>query len=249
MLDTVLNTPDARIAELIARRRPGWSLEQPFYNDPELFGLDMERVFRNTWLFAGHANRIPHPGDYFTHQLGNDPLVFIRGDNGEVHGHFNMCRHRGSRICLEASGHARKLVCPYHQWVYEKDGALSTALSMPADFDRADFGLVPIATRVVEGLIFINFATNPTSFDPMERAIRSHLEPYELDRAQICVTKTYQVRANWKLVEENFRECYHCPVGHPEYCHVTSPVGEERANYPAFRAAQEERWRQAGLSC
>jgi phenylpropionate dioxygenase-like ring-hydroxylating dioxygenase large terminal subunit len=248
MLETDTSPHETRIAELVARRRPGWSLEQPFYTDPDVFALDLERVFRRNWLFAGHTNRIPHPGDYFTQEFGGDSLIFIRGDDGAVHAHFNMCRHRGSRICLEASGHARRLVCPYHQWVYEKDGALRTAPSMPTDFDRAEFGLLPVAVRVVETLIFVCFADDPPDFSPVEQGIRAHLAPYELERAKICWTRTYSVRANWKLMEENFRECYHCPVGHPEYCHIMMPSGEERKQYPTFRTAQEESWARAGLS-
>jgi phenylpropionate dioxygenase-like ring-hydroxylating dioxygenase large terminal subunit len=240
-----LETP---IGDLIARRRPGWSLEQPFYTDPSVFALDLQRVFRRNWLFVGHANRIPRSGDYFTHDFANDSLVFIRGDDGEVRGLFNMCRHRGSRICLEASGHARRLVCPYHQWVYEKDGVLLSAKSMPDDFDRSEFGLFPVAVRVVEGLIFMCLSEDPPDFAPVEQGIHAHLAPYELERARICHTRTYQVRANWKLMEENFRECYHCPVGHPEYCHVVMPSGESREHVAAFRAAQRERWVQAGLS-
>src|SRR5207244_9952531 len=105
------------VADLVARRRPGWSLEQAFYTDPGVFAADLERVFRRNWLFVGHANRIPLAGDYFSYGFAEDSLVFIRGDDGEVRGLFNTCRHRGSRICLEGAGHARNLVCPYHQWV------------------------------------------------------------------------------------------------------------------------------------
>jgi glycine betaine catabolism A len=209
---------------------------------------DLERVFRPNWLFAGHTNRIPNPGDYFLHDFAGDPLVFIRGDDGRVHAHFNMCRHRGSRICLEDAGHAKKLVCPYHQWVYEKDGSLLAAQSMPEEFDRRQFGLVPVNVRVVEGLIFICFADDPLPFDPIEQAIHGHLAPYELERAKICFTKTYHVRANWKLMEENFRECYHCTVGHPEYCYVAMPTAEERKDWASFQAGQHAKWARAGLS-
>jgi Rieske 2Fe-2S family protein len=245
-LDTSpLDTP---VADLIARRRAGWSLEQPFYTDPLVFEVDLERVFRRNWLFVGHANRIPRPGDYFTHDFANDSLVFIRDDDGQVRGLFNTCRHRGSRICLEAAGHARKLVCPYHQWLYEKDGTLLHAASMPEDFERSEFGLFPTAVRVVEGLIFACLSEDPPEFASIEEAIRAHLAPYELKRTRICATRTYQVRANWKLMEENFRECYHCPVGHPEYCRIVMPAGESAEEIAAFRAAQRERWARAGLS-
>jgi Rieske 2Fe-2S family protein len=238
----------ADLDALIARRRPGWSLEQPFYTDPGVLAFDMERVFRPNWLFAGHANRIPRPGDYFVHDFAGDSLVFVRGDDGVVRGMYNMCRHRGSLICLETSGRVNKLVCPYHQWVYGRDGALLAAKSMPDDFDRVEFGLVPVHTRTVEGLIFICLADDPPDFSRIEHGVREHLAPYELHRAKICCTRTYQVRANWKLMEENFRECYHCPVGHPEYCYVTMPVGETPEQVAAFRAAQNARWAAAGLS-
>ncbi|MBM3459498.1 MAG: aromatic ring-hydroxylating dioxygenase subunit alpha [Armatimonadetes bacterium] len=233
---------------LIARRKPGWSLEQPFYNHPEIHAADLERVFRRNWLFVGHANRIPNPGDYFLHQFDQDSLLFLRGDDGVVRGLFNMCRHRGSLVCLEAQGHVARLVCPYHQWVYDRDGALVGAASMPEGFERAEFGLAPFQVRVVEGLIFMCLAETPPPFEEIETAIRGHLEPYELESAQICHTRTYQVRANWKLMEENFRECYHCPVGHPEYCSIVMPVGETREQIAAFRAEQHERWARAGLS-
>src|SRR2546423_1682074 len=132
-------TLDTCISDLLARRRPGWSLEQPFYTDPDIFALDLERVFRRNWLFAGHASRIPRPGDYFTHEFANDSLILIRGDDGQVHALFNMCRHRGSRICLDNSVTARKLVCPYHQRDYDNDGSLLSAKEMPDDFDRSAF--------------------------------------------------------------------------------------------------------------
>ncbi len=236
------------IEALIAGRRPGWSLEQPFYTDKEILALEWERIFRRNWLFAGHANRIPRPGDYFTVELDTDSLILIRDDGGEIRALYNMCRHRGSRICLDASGTVRKLVCPYHQWVYEKDGALLAAKSMPEEFDRSAFGLIAAQVRVVEGLIFVCLSDDPPEFAPIEHAIAVHLAPYELHRATICHTRTYRVRANWKLMEENFRECYHCPVGHPEYCHIVMGSGDDPKATAAFRAEQRARWTANGLS-
>src|SRR5437588_3594148 len=119
------------LGRLIAARRPGWALERRFYTDPALFELELERLFFRQWLYAGHASRIPNPGDYFTYQVGQEPLLLIRGDDGKVRALFNLCRHKGSRICLEECGTVRKLVCPYHQWVYERDGRLLQARHMP----------------------------------------------------------------------------------------------------------------------
>src|SRR5438105_383162 len=113
------NTIATDLPKLIAQRRAGWSLERPFYTDASIFARDLERVFMRYWLFAGHVSQVKKPGDYFLFQIGNESLIIIRGQDDQVHALFNVCRHRGSRICLEESGNKRSLVCPYHQWVFK----------------------------------------------------------------------------------------------------------------------------------
>lgn len=206
------------IQKLIAARRPGWCLDQPFYADESILQADLERVFRRYWLFVGHACQIPHPGDYFTYTLGRDPLLILRDDDGQIQALFNVCRHRGSLLCEPGSGHVKKLVCPYHQWVYEKNGALAHARLMPEDFDTTPFNLHHAAVRVEEGMIFVCLADDPPDFDPAAESFRSHLRPYALERAKVALRETITVHCNWKLITENFRECYHCAGGHPEYC-------------------------------
>jgi Rieske 2Fe-2S family protein len=210
---------------LLASRRPGWSLPQPFYTDEGVLRLDMEKIWRRYWLYVGHTSQITQPGDYFTYTLGSDSLLIIRDDSGQINALFNVCRHRGSLLCSEASGQVKKLVCPYHQWVYERDGALSSAKQMPDDFDKSQFGLHRAHVQVLEGLIFICLAANPPDFAPTARDYLAHLRPYELERTKVCFSKRYEVKANWKLITENFRECYHCPVGHPEYCRIVFGQG------------------------
>jgi len=205
---------------LLAARRPGWSLPQPFYTSPEIHALDLARIYRREWLYAGPECRIPKPGDFFTFELGPDSLIVMRGEDGRVRAHFNVCRHRGSRICLEHSGHARKLVCPYHQWIYNPDGSLHEARNMGAGFDPAGFALRQSHARTVAGLIFVNFSEAPADFDAFARDVAAYLEPHEFASARIAHAQTYQVQSNWKLLVENSRECYHCPVGHPEYTQI-----------------------------
>ena len=101
--------------------------------------MEWRHIWKKYWLFAGTTAEIPRPGDYFVYKLQNDSIIIIRGNNGEVHAHYNTCRHRGSLICIEERGHAPKLVCPYHQWVYEKDGSLFKARLMPEEFDRSAY--------------------------------------------------------------------------------------------------------------
>ncbi len=208
------------IQELVANRQKGFSLEQPFYINQEIFELDIRNVYMRHWLFAGHISRIPNPGDYFIYNVAGEAIIIIRGPDGHISALLNVCRHRGSRICSEESGRAKRLVCPYHAWVYDTDGALVSAGRMPDGFDKSQFGLYRCHVRVLEGIIFICLSQNEPDFEPLLRDVESFLKPHGLDRAKICYQTTHRINANWKLVAENFWECYHCPHTHPEFCSV-----------------------------
>jgi Rieske 2Fe-2S family protein len=240
---------DLQLRALIQERRPGWSLAQPFYTGEEIFRLDLDRVFRRHWLFAGFSNQIPAPGDYVTVEIDGESIVVIRDDDGQANALFNVCRHRGSHLCTEPSGHVKKLVCPYHQWVYERDGALAAARMMPADFDRSAFGLHRAHLREVGGLIFLCLADDAPDFDPAERDYLPYLTPYALTRTKICHHERRDLHANWKLLVENSRECYHCGYGHPEYCRAV--IGSSGTDsHEQVRAVREERsanWQRLGL--
>jgi len=178
--------PELDLRGLIDARRPGWSLEQPFYTSAAVLRYDLDRVFRRYWLFGGFSLQLPRPGDYVTMEIDNESIVIIRGDDGQARALYNVCRHRGSHLCTEASGHVKKLVCPYHQWVYERDGRLAAARLMPEEFDRSAFGLHAAHLREVEGLIFVSLADEPPSFDAAERAYAPYLKPYALARTKIA---------------------------------------------------------------
>ncbi len=134
---------DVNLEGLLRRHQQGWGLEQPFYTQQEIFDFEWEVIWKKYWLFVGTTAEIPKSGDYFTYQANHDSVIIIRGDKGEVHAHYNTCRHRGSLICLDEKGNVPKLMCPYHQWVYNKDGSLFRARLMPDDFDKSSFGLHP----------------------------------------------------------------------------------------------------------
>ena len=119
-----------------------------------IFDLEWKHIWKKYWLFAGTTAQIPKPGDYFIYTANNDSIIIIRGNNGEVYAHYNTCRHRGSLICLEEKGNAPKLICPYHQWVYDKDGSLLKSRLMPDDFDRSSFGLHPVHVQVGRWIYF-----------------------------------------------------------------------------------------------
>jgi Rieske 2Fe-2S family protein len=209
----------ALLDRLIAHHKKGFALQREFQTDSGLYQLDLERIWRRGWLFAGHTCEVKRPGDYFVFDVDADSIIVIRGDDGHVHALHNTCRHRGMKVCAEGAGHVARLVCPYHQWSYARDGALMACGGMDrdGDLDRADFGLHRAHVREVGGLIFVCLAEAPPSFDSAERELGPMLQPQGLVRGRVAATRRYEVRANWKLVWENNRECWHCDVNHPEY--------------------------------
>jgi len=203
---------------LIRSRREGFSLQQPFYTDPDFFKLDMEMIWYRDWLFAGHDCEIAKPGSYFTLQIGDYPVIVVRDRDGKVRALHNACRHRGSRVCSAERGHSARLVCPYHQWTYDLDGKLIFARQMADGFDKADFGLKPVACETVAGYIFICLADEPADFAPFRKLMEPYFAPHRLTEAKIAHETTIVEKGNWKLVWENNRECYHCAGNHPELC-------------------------------
>jgi Rieske 2Fe-2S family protein len=188
-----------------------------FYSDDAVYRADLARIWRRGWLFAGHTCEIPRPGDYFTMEVDADSLIVLRGEDGTIRAMHNVCRHRGSLICTEASGNAKRLVCPYHQWAYGLDGELLACRGMPNDLDKSQFSLKSIQVREVDGLIYLSVAENPSEFDPAREVISSVAHSQGFQKAKVAKSVDYLVKANWKLVWENNRECYHCNVNHPQY--------------------------------
>jgi len=209
--------PDA----VIAAQRPGFSLEQPFYCSEDFFRLDMDCVLSRKWLLVDHVSRIPNPGDYFLFEIGSESIIVVRTAEGRVNAFFNVCRHRGSRICLDAEGNRRTLSCPYHAWVYNLDGSLRTARLMPEGFDASTYNLHPCHVRVYHGLIFLCLSPgDPPDFDALYGGFARTLDFHGFADAKVAVRRNYPNAANWKLVVENFIECYHCAPAHREYCEV-----------------------------
>ncbi len=240
---------------MLAECRPGWSLPREFYSDEPIYRADIEHLWRSGWLFAGHSCEIPKPGDYFTLELDGDSLLVIRGNDGAIRGLHNVCRHRGSLICTAPAGHATRLVCPYHQWTYGCDGKLLACRGMQEDLDKSQFGLRPIHTREVEGLIYLSLADKPPTFDAAQQLLSSLARPQGFARAKIAKTVDYLVKANWKLVWENNRECFHCNFGHPQYIkanfdHYNSDdtTAGIKKKIAAAVARSEQKWADAGLT-
>ena len=215
-----IRTGDTRdeMLRLIRNRRAGFSLEQPFYTDPDFFRLDMELIWYRDWLFVGHDCEIAKPGGFFTVQVGAYPVVVVRGRHGLIRAFPNSCRHPGSRVCTSAKGPSARLVCPYHQWTYDLDGSLVFARQMAEGFRTEDFGLKAVACESVAGYIFICLAEEPADFAPFRALMEPYFAPHRLTEAKIAHETTIVEKGNWKLVWENNRECYHCAGNHPELC-------------------------------
>ena len=229
--------------DLVARQTPDMSLERPFYTDRSIFERDIERIVSRQWLFVDHVSAIPKAGDYVLYEVAGESIVAVRGRDGVVRAFYNVCRHRGSRICLEPRGNLRTLTCPYHAWVYDLEGSLIHAPLMAGDFDKRDWPLHPCRVSVREGLIFIALAEDVETarLDEAMEALGPYASPYELAGAKAIHTATYPTDANWKLAVENFRECYHCASAHPEYTTVNAYVNDG-AREPEKRARAVRDW-------
>jgi Rieske 2Fe-2S family protein len=149
-MSAVLKEDKRSIAELIADQKPGYSLDQRFYTDPDIYELEIERIINRNWILAGHASQLPEPGDFKVLNVAQESAIIVRGTDGELKGFANVCRHRGSLVCLEAHGHTDKFSCPYHGWMYDIDGKLFAARDMPSDFDMAAHGLKVAAQKSYE---------------------------------------------------------------------------------------------------
>ncbi|MER8556962.1 aromatic ring-hydroxylating dioxygenase subunit alpha [Mesorhizobium sp. M0965] len=196
----------------------GYALERPFYTDPGIFQLEMQHIWYNEWLFVGHEFELPKIGSYITLQVGEFPLMIVRDEKASVRAIHNTCRHRGSKICKNERGASAKLVCPYHEWTYGLDGKLLFARQMGDDFDKTQYGLMPVACEVVDGMIFICLSESPSEFAHVRKHLMPYLSIHRLKDAKLAYETTIIEKGNWKLVWENNRECYHCAANHPQLC-------------------------------
>jgi len=217
------------IARLVTEHRPGGPLARDFYVAPEVFAADLARIFQRHWIFAGYAFQVPRPGDFFTYKIGTESVIVARDHAGTIRAFHNVCRHRGSRICKTEQGNAHRLVCPYHRWTYELDGALVVDTAHEFGVDKAELSLRPVALENAAGLLFISLSEAPPDFSDALATIRRKMKPHAIEHAQIAHQIDYVVKANWKIVFENNRECYHCPPHHKEYNSAAYDVQRDMA--------------------
>lgn len=194
------------------------SLAQRFYIDESVYQGEIAWLRRNMWLLIGHESQIPNVGDYYLFEFDRESIIVIRDSPAQIRAHYNVCRHRGSRICTQTVGTVRVLTCPYHAWTYDLDGELKAAPFTDDKFNKAAYSLVPCHIRQHCGLIFLSFATTPPDFGAYIGFLTRELELQDLRRSKVARRALFQANANWKLVVQNNLECYHCRPNHPTYC-------------------------------
>ncbi len=205
------------ITDLVNRQRPGHSLQQGFYRDQNVYDREIDRIFLKAWHYACHVSQIPEVGDYLLFEMAGESVIIVRNRERGISALINVCRHRGSRVCLEPSGHRKLHVCPYHGWTYDLDGGLKNARYTKDNFDKSLHGLKTVQVREFHGMVFINLDPNSVPFDLIEQDLDDRLRPYRLADTRVAAMQTYRIEANWKLAVENYTECYHCRIAHPEY--------------------------------
>lgn len=210
------------------------------YTDPAVFADEQRHIFEEMWFCAVRGADIATPGAFRTVQVGRESILITRARDGAAHAFFNVCRHRGARLCDEASGSVRRTFrCPYHAWSYNLDGTLAGApnLARMPDIDRVEYGLRAVHVREWLGYVWVCLAERPPSFEAevMGACTERLGDPAAIDRyglpgLAVGRSVTYDVRANWKLIIENFMECYHCATIHPE---LVSVLPEFASGYAA----------------
>lgn len=206
-----------------------------FYTSADVFAAEQDRIFESSWVCAARARDLAQPGQFKKVQIGRESVLVVRARDGSLRAFLNVCRHRGAQLCTESEGQVKRtLRCPYHAWTYALDGKLVAAPNLAAltdssggAIDRYEYGLVPVALTEWLGYAWVCLADVPPSFEDTvigEVAFRlgdaGAIDRYGADGLQLGRRIVYDVAANWKLIVENFMECYHCSAIHPELVDV-----------------------------
>jgi phenylpropionate dioxygenase-like ring-hydroxylating dioxygenase large terminal subunit len=223
MATTFVNTEQLPVAA--TKTLPG-----RYFSSPQILAEEFDKIFTQRWLCVGRADRIAGPGDYFLQPIGHESIIVVRDRAGEIHAHYNVCRHRGTHMIEAETGRLGETIqCPYHAWTYALDGRLIGCPSADAidGFKKSDYPLHAVATHVWEGFLFINLSRHPEPFEDAYAPMLGRFSSFNLPNLKVAGQIDYDVRANWKLIVENYQECYHCAPIHPSLSKLTPPTSGE----------------------
>ncbi|MEY2579612.1 MAG: glycine betaine catabolism, partial [Verrucomicrobiota bacterium] len=193
------------------------TLPQRYFVSPEVLAEEKETIFSKQWLLVGHQSQIPAAGDYFVQETEGESVIIVRDRSEVVRGFYNVCRHRGTRLCEDLGGHSSTIQCPYHAWTYGLDGRLigSPHMDEVPGFDRSEYSLHPVNVGLWEGFIFVNLDGEAMPLEEWFAPLEGKFSHWNLPALKSVKRVEYDVKANWKLMFENYSECYHCPGVHP----------------------------------
>lgn len=207
-------------------RRPtlGASVLPPrAFHDQSIFDYEQEAWFAGGWVSVGREEDALTPGQYFLTSVVGENIIIVRGNDGELRGFYNVCRHRGAAIVEEACGTLPRFQCPYHAWVYDLEGKLKQPrhTELLVGFDPGEWGLIPVHVATWQGIVYVDLSGNAEPLRNYLGDIAVELDRFDLGALRRARRIDYDVKANWKAIVENFSECYHCPGVHPQLNRIT----------------------------
>jgi glycine betaine catabolism A len=205
------------------------TLPARYYTDPERFRREIENFYFQSWVYAGRAEQATEPGQYFLREIGGESVIITRDVAGVLRAFYNVCRHRGTRMCTAAEGKLPgRIQCPYHGWSYGLDGCLIGAPHMDdVNFSRRDYPLHAVHSGIWDGHIFINFSQHPEPLANQLADLPQKFAHWGMSDLRMHRRIVYDVKANWKLLILNYSECLHCPVLHPVLNRLTDYLGAD----------------------
>ena len=234
MLDDDTVAPDLPAMErpLTGEARTSFTLSSEYYTSPAVYEREKEAIFYRTWQYVAHRSAFTEPGNYVTLRICDQNIFVMKGGDGVLRAFYNVCRHRAHELLAEPHGNVRSaIVCPYHAWTFEREGSLRRARFSEdrPGFDKADFGLRPIRLEVFCDCVFVNLDVGAESLaslaGDMEEDLRRRV-PYlgdlEMPSKQIDLLGSTDQNAGWKVVVDNYVECYHCRHAHPDFASLIS---------------------------
>jgi len=210
-------------------------LPRAAYTDPAVFEWEQRHFFGGGWLCVGRSDQVAKPGDQRAEPAGVAGVLLTRDDDGVLHAFANTCRHRGHELLpCGAAASQSVIICPYHAWTYSLKGQLRAAAGFKGQpgFDAGQWGLHELACVEWHGLVFVDGSGRAAPLDRALGTLDEMLAPYEMSRLVVAGSHEYDAAANWKILTENYHECYHCPSIHPELCQVSPPKSGENYDLP-----------------